>query len=96
MTFSISASGTKQQAIDSLSKHVHHDELGAAITQVLVDAITAGPDEVLDGKQPIYSVSGSGHHATPSSPTPSLSISLYCSYQPVPIVPGENGVPGGF
>lgn len=82
MSFSFTAGGTQQQAISSLVKVTHHDELGQAAADLLIKAVGSGPDEVVDEKRPHYSASAYGHSGHGS--LPSLSVSLGVTYVPVP------------
>ena len=84
MTFSITAGGTQQEALKSLSAVTQHDELEKAAADLLIQAIGSGPSEVVDGKYPHYSASAYGHHPQAGGGLPSLSISLGVTYVPVP------------
>ena len=84
MTFSITAGGTQQDALTSLARLSLADELGRATADLLIQAITSGPSEVVDGKYPHYSASAYGHSPQPGGGLPSLSVSLGVTYVPVP------------
>ena len=89
MSFSFSAGGTKTQTLESLAKVTHHQNTPQALVDLLIDMVGSGPGEhrVHDGTvlDVVYSLSAHGHSSAGAGhDTPTLRVTLDCSYRPKP------------
>jgi len=79
MSFSISAKGTREEALSSLGYQQVCGRLGGQVVTALIDTLRTAPDRLGDS-QMIYEIQASGHDdALPGRSVPSLSVSLTAS-----------------